>query len=135
MQKHLELPLSLHLNADAYLQWAALTDFQYFNLKPSDTFVVLAEFSKPLERSVIESMHNSKGIWISSWYEGHAHAAIMLSKEMLKELLNERFVEQLLQQSGLICLELAAPTGMVMPEFPKDVAPGSNTVIGVIDDG
>ncbi|SCK35098.1 Subtilase family protein [Variovorax sp. HW608] len=132
MQKPLELPLSLVFNADAYLQWAMLTKFKYFNLKPSDTYAVLVEFSGPLERSAIEKMRIPELIWITS-YEGHLYAAINLSKEGFEE----HFVDQLqlLQQSGLLCLELAAPTGMLVPEFPKGVAPGSDTVIGVIDDG
>ncbi|MBO9650966.1 MAG: hypothetical protein J7605_20865 [Variovorax sp.] len=133
MPTHLDLPLDPDLNADAYLQWATLTEFKYFNLKPSDTYVVLAEFSEPLNRTAIERMRGSKRISISSWYEGQPYAAIMLSKEDFKE----RFVAQLrlLQEFGAICIELASPTGMVMPEFPTGVAPGSDTVIGVIDDG
>lgn len=129
MPTQIDLPLSLDLNADAYLQWATLTEFKYFNLRPSDTYVVLAEFSKPLERPAIARMRSQKRIWISSWYEGDAYAAIMIAKE--------GFLEQLdfLKSLGAICLELAAPTGMVMPEFPNVVGPASDTVIGAIDDG
>jgi hypothetical protein len=129
MPTKLELPLSLDLNADAYLQWATQTEFKFFNLKPSDGYTVLAEFREPLERSAMERMHIARRISIGSWYEGQRYAAITLAAE--------GFIEQLdaLQGLGAICLELGAPTGMVMPVFPDEVMPGSNTVIGVIDDG
>ncbi|SEA67884.1 hypothetical protein SAMN05444680_10387 [Variovorax sp. YR216] len=129
MPKHLELPLSLDLNADAYLQWATQTKFKFFNLKPSDAYVVLAEFGEALKPTDMEKMRRSKRITISPWYVGQRYAAIMIAAKKFTEQLD------LLHDLGAICLELAAPTGMVMPDFPDDVMPDSDTVIGVIDDG